>query len=913
MNRFLSSKAILRSILIRQWRTVTAAIFTVALGISLAFGIRIGTGSAHKSLQKSLVSLESGGWVGPISFFKEDPPITLRYLAPSYRAIFAQKSKVLLHQDSRTKTISVPVHFIWQVTDPKATHNTSKETNRENSLTLFSVVTEALGESQDHESGGDVLGDPISNKIILVADLSCTKTLKKAHKMTLASGETFDIALKFVETGSKSCDQLFARVPEHSAQWSPNEVYLKAETEEAAHDLRNHLKNLLAQVYGLEYRDASEQIADLSTLTESMQINLQLMGFVSLFIGIFMVNHVLSILIMRQSQSLSIMRALGIPFYRVLHPLVLLTFGMALASGLLGAAGGVGLGRAIAFLASRTYSELYDSRIDPSAFTIIPEEFLLVFIISIVTCFVGASWPLRRLKKMAIVQTLQSGSWHDVTTRPKASNGVWLFTSTITTTGLLLAFPFYVGRQPVSAYIACFVVLLGSVLCVRPSLAWISAVIAKRSITNAFWMQFRVVFPPSSGLMVQVLILCFALAIGVRMMSSSFRASLESWVEDTLKADLWVRSKVGSDQKLPESVIATLENLKSTGVARAVDGLRVVPARVGSLGETGKGFPIVVSAVSLEAQRDAEPLRVLEYLDTETMASFYAQEGQNPIVHSQSALNSAMLNWGKQCQGIEDSPCPTYISQSLWIRLNQKKLASDKIEITAFGKRLYLEPTAVFHDFGNDSGSLLLDAPMLSRLVGRDLQPGFMNIYMIEPTPEKIEALQKQLELDFKKNLGLGETPLVEVFTGLTLRKRIMRSFEQTFAITDALYISSAIIAFFTVICSLGLQLVLRTSEWTLLWAAAWPFSKLRQRLCVWSGHMALVSCLLSVPVGIALGAILVFVVNRYAFGFILDLDIPYMFVVILLALAWISGFLGALFSTRKLDLSCQPQGLSPE
>jgi hypothetical protein len=384
------------------------------------------------------------------------------------------------------------------------------------------------------------------------------------------------------------------------------------------------------------------------------------------------------------------------------------------------------------------------------------------------------------------------------------------------------------------------------------------------------------------------------------------------WTTATIKADIWVRHVAGAESSLDTKLIDNLRQLKDRGEALAVDGLRVLRARVewdaesgGVTGSTDSsdstdsnlGFPIAISAVSLADQSKVTPLRLV------------SDDGA-----AQQQISVQMAKDAQSCAGTQADPCPAYFSQSLAVRLKQSNKPSSLVTVSVLGTRIVFAQKAVFSDFGNDSGAVLTDAAALERLVGRAMTPGFVNVYLKDHSAQNVAKLMEEISgwihPPGKASRGVMGA---EVLSGAELRERIMTAFEETFAVTDALYVLSGIVACLTVLCSLGLQLLMRSHEWTVLWANGVSVSRLKRRVTLWAGIMSLCAYAMALPVGIGLGAVLVYVVNYYAFGFDLNLELPLGFLAGLGAVGVATGLLGGLLTSRKISALCAARWLNPE
>jgi putative ABC transport system permease protein len=893
-----------------QLRTLLAALLTLSLGIALAMGIRLGTESAQNGLENGMGALSRGGWVGPIEFRTQEAAKAFVPLLAG-RSYIAAKKFVLV-DDSQPQQ-DVPRQFdLFVIQGAGGLEVGEGQESGSSKGDLAAIANEVIrGEPEPLTPG----------KAVVWANKVCAASVGSigAFRGSSGSGQASPtpVEWRFFDMETANCQMIYAP-PARTQNWNEfshyvDTIFVKVPGEPSFIDgqkVEADVLRFVAQVPGASFEPRQQRLSDLRQLTQSMRVNLQLMGFVAIIIGVFMVNHVMSVVIRRQSRVFGILGAHGIGFARQAPPLVLLVVVLGLAAAVLGSLGGWLCGRFVAELAGRSFRALYDRQIDPDLFVVKGSEFVWAGFLGFATAVAGAAIPLWRLWRMDTAEVIRTGGWQErvAGSVPVAlRNPVVLLISFGFVVAVLVRFPVFWGRQPVSAYLLCFVILLAASAAVAPALAFVTQMIRGgfAGLNQRFLVsQIRLFVPPQSAVMLQVLLLCFALTFGVRTMSESFRTSLVSWSERTIRADLWIRHSMGSGEALPEAVIARVSALKSgpgnTDLVQAIDGLRVQRAQ--AMLENGVSFPIVVNAVDLEEQALVAPLDLLDSVTGEPWS-----------IVQQKQSSESMASRGIVCSGDLESPCPAYISKSLAVRLEQqggiREAKGGLVTVRIGGKEMVFEPQAHARDFGNDSGAVLVDANAnaIARFLGDPslVLPGFMNVYLQPGALAQVETMRKELQ----EQLGNS----AEVLSGAELRGQIMTTFEETFAITDALYLLSSIIAFVTVICSLGLQILTRANEWTILWASGLSTRQLRWRLALWSGHTSLFALLLSLPVGLILAAVLVYVVNYHAFGFLLQLDVPWVFGMCLAVLAWLVGALGGAFVSRSLQSLCKPQQLHPE
>jgi putative ABC transport system permease protein len=882
-----------------QAKTLAAAIVTVSLGVGLALGIRLGTESARSSLEKSLDRVSGGGWLGPIEV---DPASAhdgkLAWLAAMPHVVFQRHTvfaKGSVHGGFRRLDVLVPTS--WQ-SDELAV---ADHVDEPESPTLADAALALRGESSSDHS-----------VVTVQAGAACRDALGHTESfVNLAQSATHEVPVhwRFDAMGGAECSQVLVS-PEHLGQFRGFEqgaVMLFVRWRAlglSPQEADDRLASMMLQHEGISYVTNEQRLGDLSSLTESMRINLQLMGLVAVIIGMFMVNHVMTVVMRKQARAFATLSAQGVSVLRQIQPLAVLVLIIGTVSALLGIVLGVFCGRFVAALASRSFRELYDRGIDPQLFTINPLELLWAFLVGLVTAVVGAAWPVLRLRRLDVAEVLRTGDWVEQGGRAiKGASLAFLVPLICLVLAVLLwRFPVFYGRQPISSYALCFVVLCGAAFTVPMVLDLFHSGLRRFLLLRpstpgmAALLRLGVFLPPQSAVLVQVLVLCFALTLGVRAMSESFRSSLVEWSQRTIRADLWVRHSAGSQVGLPQSVVDQVRTWRTGDLALAVDGLRVIPARM-QWPQGQASVPIALSAVSLRDQALAAPLQLLD-----TKSSQELSEAE------QRRMSEAMARDAQSCAGVAADPCPAYLTKPLAVRLEQRQLdPAGSITVSVAGRQVVLRPVAVLRDFGNDSGGFLLDAAVAQRhLVGESgVRPGFMNIYLNDGLQERLSELRDRLA----NEVG----PAVDVLLAADLRSQIMKAFDETFAITDALYGLSGLVAFVTVVCSLGLQIVTRAQEWTVLWATGVSVVTLRRRICIWSGHTSFLAYLASVPLGLALAAILVFSVNYHAFGFLLRFDVPWIFFAGLSLVAWIAGYVGGLAATRGLKQQCDAQRLYPE
>ena len=128
------------------------------------------------------------------------------------------------------------------------------------------------------------------------------------------------------------------------------------------------------------------------------------------------------------------------------------------------------------------------------------------------------------------------------------------------------------------------------------------------------------------------------------------------------------------------------------------------------------------------------------------------------------------------------------------------------------------------------------------------------------------------LEESIRQTLGPGNR--AQIVSNGELRARSLEVFDRTFVITGVLRTLAVVVAFVGVLSSLMALQLERTRELGVLRACGLTPGQLWRLVTQQTGLMGLVAGLLSLPVGIIMAAIMIFIINRRSFGWSLQMEI---------------------------------------
>lgn len=201
------------------------------------------------------------------------------------------------------------------------------------------------------------------------------------------------------------------------------------------------------------------------------------------------------------------------------------------------------------------------------------------------------------------------------------------------------------------------------------------------------------------------------------------------------------------------------------------------------------------------------------------------------------------------------------------------------------------EVTGIYSDYGNPLGQVIIPQ---STLIARypDAERGS---YGIRVPLEQVESVRRALVDDF----GLPGDRIVDQ---AALKDMSLRVFERTFAVTGALNVLTLAVAGFAILTSLLTLASMRVPQVAPIWALGVTRAQLGWMEFSRSIMLALLTFVLSIPLGIGLAWVLLNVINVEAFGWKLPLKLFPADWAILGVLSIVAAALASLLPARHLS-----------
>ncbi len=560
-----------------------------------------------------------------------------------------------------------------------------------------------------------------------------------------------------------------------------------------------------------------------SDLLEAFRLNLTALSLISLFVGLFLVYSSTQALLVRRRTEFGVLRSLGATRTQLLGLILLEVLLIGVAGVVLGIPLGYWAAQANVEVVSATLSNLY-LLAEIESLEIPFWIYLLAAAIGIGGAVAGALIPALDMSRRQIRALLTPPILH----QRVASLSLTLFLGgllILVLTGLW--YQLYGWTWKPSGFVLGIAVLVALPLSAPLFIRGIAAAVPVRGFGLAYSLKSLGARLQTTSFAVSSLAIAVSMLIGITFMIGSFRRTVDVWVAGTVKADIYVSTSSfrgrGVQATLDDQLVSSLSNLP--GIA-AVDRLRKLEVSSGDREIYLAG--VDMSLVGGEARFPllfGDPSRAWPLL----------RQGQAVLI-GETLAHSADLGVG------------------------------DRLVVSAPGGEVGFPIAGVYYDYSPGKGLAVVDLEALAQHFG----PGpahSLALYLKEP--EGTERVVDQLKLRH------AETPL-RFRSNRSLRQAVLRIFDQTFAITRLLQAMCLLIA----VCGITLTLLILARERISELALYRALGALRQQIFwVFVGKglgIGLLGLALGLLGGVALAAILIFVINRAYFGWTIQVYWPW-------------------------------------
>jgi putative ABC transport system permease protein len=326
---------------------------------------------------------------------------------------------------------------------------------------------------------------------------------------------------------------------------------------------------------------------------------------------------------------------------------------------------------------------------------------------------------------------------------------------------------------------------------------------------------------------IAALMLAVSVAIGLRLMIGSFRTTVAVWLESTLRGDVYLSGRTlgGTAATTPIAPAALAELRKLPGVRR-IDLVRSTSI------DSDRGR-LHVSASSRPFFDDPRLYKDLAIPQRDLPARL----GTGDVLVSEPLASRLGLRAGRDVLELRSESGPPRRSRVL----------------------------GIYYDYASTQGQLLMDLEFYRDLVS---DPHVTGAALVLDDPSATEAVSNRLARDLSPIQALRVRP------NRQLRRDVFAVFDQAFAITRALVLLATGVATLGVLSALlALQLERRRS-YGMLRALGVTGRQAARQVLTQTSLLGGAAALLAVPTGIVLAVLLIYVINRRAFGWTLHMEL---------------------------------------
>ncbi|HSB68646.1 MAG TPA: FtsX-like permease family protein [Candidatus Methylomirabilis sp.] len=573
--------------------------------------------------------------------------------------------------------------------------------------------------------------------------------------------------------------------------------------------------------------------AQVEQMLASFQLNLFVLSLIALFVGMFLVYNTVSVSVVRQRRQLGILRALGASRSSILVVVGAEGALIGLTGSLLGVFLGAALARETTRAVSQTVSSLY-------AF-VRPGEVHLPATLTALAILLGCGIAILS----SLLPALEAAA---VTPREGMATGLlerrhrpWLLARLALGLALLsygLAQVGPVGRRPLFGYGAALSLLLAATLLCPGSLRAFQRLLAA-CLAGSTLLTARVAAGNlgralrRNAVTIGAMVVGLAMLVSVSTMVQSFRSTVEVWIQQTIRGDLYVsratRLIKGADLRLPLGVLEKVRGIPGVADADGFRGIRV---------EDGAGGRFLLGAGDFDVM--ARRGRLL------------FRRGDSAAILSEARLHDRLI-----------------VSETFAERYHLRE--GDEVTLHPPGRTIRLPIAGVYYDYTTEGGLAVMDRGLFERL-WRDPWLSSIILYLspgADPRSVRQEILRRH---------GLRED--LVIFTNRDLKTRILEIFDQTFAITYALEIIALVVASLSVLNTLLASVLERTREIGILRSVGFTRGAVVRTILCEATFMGVLANLLGAFTGLGLSLILIYVINKQSFGWTIQFSVPILLIV---------------------------------
>ena len=613
--------------------------------------------------------------------------------------------------------------------------------------------------------------------------------------------------------------------------------------------LKERIEDVLPE--GASIIRSESRTETVAQMTRAFEFNLQALSMLALLVGMFLIYNTMTFSVVQRRPLIGRMRALGVTRSEVLFTILKEALFIGIMGTVLGIVAGIFLAQVLVQLVTQSINDLY---------FVLSVQQLSIDLFSILkglglglgATMIAAYWPAREASNAEVSTVLKrSSNESKIISRILPLAGMGLLVGGIGV--LILLIP---NGGIAAGYSSLLFMIVGFSLIVpglivgmaklfRPLFGAVNGMIGKMAVRGVVTELSR------TSVAIAALVVAVAATVGVGVMVDSFRTTVVSWLESQLQADVYIQPP-SSVARTADSELAPdlIEVLKATEGVERSGSVRSVDVR------TSFGIDNLVAIDHGKAAVEAYELKSGE-------ESFWQRYDTEPII-----MVSEVYAYRKN------------------VSLNDTLMIN-----TDSGDEPFIVK-AINFDYASDIGTITMNRNIYDRYFDDDAISG-LALYaqdgvdvddLVTKLRERADGMQ---EVFIRSNRGLREAS-IEIF-------------DRTFTVTIVLRLLAVIVAFMGVLSALMALQLERSRELAVLRANGMTPGQLWNYVITQTGVMGIMAGILSVPLGILMAYILVYVINLRSFGWTLQFMITPEVLLQAVGLAFIAALLAGIYPSKKM------------
>ncbi len=616
--------------------------------------------------------------------------------------------------------------------------------------------------------------------------------------------------------------------------------------------MRKKLKDVLPEFLRIDRPKRKNQ--QVEKMLRAFQYNLSALSFVALLVALYLIYNMIALSVVRRRTEIGTLRAMGATPW-------VIAFIFLLEAGIVGSIGsiiGIFLGAGFAQFSLDAISITVNNLYAPSYATEIDfhwEEMGPYFLMGVGLSFVSALIPAYDASKTPPTLVMRRGSYDLKVYRGnrRLDRFAWV---TCILAGICTLLP-AIDNFPYFGFFSVFLLILGLSL-FSPSLLLkarqVLRVPCKRWFGGEGLMACMNLAQNvgRNAISVSALAIAFMMIISMSIMVHSFRQTVVVWINQTLQADVFVRLVAGKNIDYQYTLPARrVEDLKKLPGVRAVDLFRALdisyddqPAILAS------GDFSVVSQLGNLVIKDGPP--------SAELAGFMVDQPRAMISEAFS--------------------------------LKHKLNRGDPITLHTPGGKLDLEVAAVYYDYSQERGYIIIDRSTYLKYYQDPTVNSFV-IYLDDKS--ELNQVRKQIVA------GIGKDFSILIRSNSELKKEVLEIFDRTFAITYSLEIIAILVAMLGLFNTLVSMILERKREIGILRFLGAFKQQIKKMVYVEAWILGMIGSAVGLLAGVLVSYILIFVINKQSFGWTIQVYFPYGFILFATVGFWFIATLAGIYPAR--------------